>query len=148
MASVPELAKRTISRPNLRQIISAPDLVIGEGVANKVPTSRVAWASFTTSSFKWPTRRAPKPIERSSICRPSTSVSQAPLAATIEIGYGSQCWKLEATPFGVTSEARLFSTPDSGASFSNLTFSISKSSFMRAGEIGLTLYGVDLNVSK
>ena len=146
VASVPELAKRTISRPNRRQIISAPSRVIGEGVAKRVPTSRVAWASFTTSSLRCPTRRAPKPMERSSISRPSTSLSHAPLAATMEMGYGSQCWKLDATPRGVTFDARRFSAPDSGACFVNFARSFSKSSWMRDSEIGLERFGVDLKV--
>ena len=142
VASVPELAKRTMSRPKRRQIISAPSRVIGDGVAKSVPTSRVAWASLTTSSLRWPTRSAPKPIDKSSISRPSTSLSQAPLAATIEMGYGSQCWKLEATPSGVTFEARRFSAPDSGACLVNFARSISKSSWMRASGTGLNRFGV------
>ena len=135
-----------MSSPKRRQRISAPSRVIGEGVAKSVPTSRVSLASLTTSSFRWPTRRAPKPMERSSMSRPSTSLSQAPLAETIEIGYGSQCWKLEATPSGVTLLARAFSSPDLGARATNLSCSIFSSSWIRAGEIGVAEIGTCLKV--
>ena len=60
--------------------------------------------------------------------RPSTSFIQAPLAETIEIGYGSQCWKLDATPSGVTFPARTFSAPEPGANLENLELSISSNS--------------------
>ncbi len=146
VASVPELAKRTISIPKRRQRISAPSRVIGEGVAKSVPTSKVSFASLTTSSFRWPTRSAPKPIDRSSMSRPSTSLSQAPLAETIEIGYGSQCWKLEATPSGVTFPARIFSSPDLGARAVNLARSISSNSWIRAVETGVAEIGTCLKV--
>ena len=40
----------------------------------------------TTTGLRWPTSIAPKPIDRSSSGRPSTSWSQAPLADVMEIG--------------------------------------------------------------
>jgi uncharacterized repeat protein (TIGR02543 family) len=70
------------------------------------------FASATTSGFRWPASIAPNPMDRSKSSRPSTSVIQAPFAEAIEIGYGSQCWKLEVTPKGRDLKERALSTSD------------------------------------
>ena len=89
--SVPLLVNRTWSISNRLQIISAASVEIGDGVTNNIPVSNELWISSITTGFKWPANIAPKPMDRSKSLRPSTSVMYAPLAETIEIGYGSQC---------------------------------------------------------
>ena len=84
--SVPELVKRICSIPKRRQITSAACLPSGLGAVYNVPISRFAFRVSTTCGFKWPTSMEPKPIDRSSTSRPSTSRIQAPLAETMEMG--------------------------------------------------------------
>ncbi len=98
--SVPELVKRSWSRLKRRWKRSAASVAEGDGVTNSVPVSRALATAATTVGLRWPASIAPKPIERSSNLRPSTSVSQAPLALLIATGYGSQCWNDEGTPSG------------------------------------------------
>ena len=110
--SVPELVKRTWSMPKRLQIRSAASVDVGDGVTKSMPCLRADSISSTTMGLRWPASIAPKPIERSRSWRPSTSVMYAPLADAIEIGYGSQCWKLDVTPRGRELNARLLSTSD------------------------------------
>ena len=85
--SVPELVKRSRSSPKRVWNLSATSVAVGEGVTKSVPVDSNASMTFcTTTGLRCPTSMAPKPMERSSNCRPSTSVSQAPFADTIEIG--------------------------------------------------------------
>jgi hypothetical protein len=79
---------------------------------------------------------APKPIDRSSSCRPSTSVSHAPRADVIEIGYGSQCWKDEVTPRGSEPLARLLCRPEPGVLDSKVCHSRASSRSTRSVFIG------------
>ena len=107
--SVPELVNRIMSSPNRRQKRSLTSVACGDGVTNSVPVSCSARSTCsTTTGLRWPTSIAPNPIDRSSICRSSTSVSQAPFAALIEMGYGSQYWNEEVTPSGSVRLACLF----------------------------------------
>jgi len=142
VASVPEFANRTFSIPNRLHKRSAPSREIGEGVTKRVPPSSAALVSAITSSFKWPASIAPKPIERSSSCRPSTSVIQAPLAETMLIGYGSQYWKLEVTPIGEESFAIVLSTPEAKVDFENNAHSAAIISLIFSEETGVTTFGV------
>ncbi len=106
--SVPDLVNRSRSRPKRVWKSSATSVAVGDGVTNRVPTDSSAWRTWsTTTGLRWPTIMAPKPIDRSSSLRPSTSVSQAPRAEAIEIGYGSQCWNDEVTPSGSDLLARV-----------------------------------------
>ena len=86
VASVPELAKRSWSRPKRRWKRSAASVAEGEGVTNRVPVSSALPTAATTVGLRWPTSMAPKPIDRSSTWRPSTSVSQAPRALVMATG--------------------------------------------------------------
>ncbi len=86
VASVPELAKRSWSSAKRRWNRSAASVAEGDGVTNRVPVSSARPTAATTTGFRWPTSIAPKPIERSSTWRPSTSVSQAPFAWVIATG--------------------------------------------------------------
>ena len=105
---------------------SAASVEIGEGVTKSIPVRSEVWISSTTIGLRWPASIAPKPIERSRSLRPSTSVIQAPSAEAIEIGYGSQCWKLEVTPSGNESKARLLSASDAFVFFVNKFHSSAK----------------------
>ena len=74
------------NRSQNRSLIS---VACGDGVTNSVPVSVSASVTFsTTCGLRWPTSIAPNPIDRSSSRLPSTSVSHAPRAEAIEIGYG------------------------------------------------------------
>ena len=125
---------------------SAASRALGDGVTYNVPTSSVALISSTTAWFRWPTSIAPNPIDRSSNWRPSTSVIQAPLADLIEIGYGSQCWKLEGTPNGSECAATLFSIPEAVVLSLNLAHSWSSRADILDWDNGVEWSGVDLNV--
>ncbi len=111
--SVPEFVKRIMSNPKRLQKRSLMSVACGLGVTNSVPTSSSARVMCsTTTGLRWPTSIAPKPIDMSSRRRPSTSVSQAPWADWIEIGYGSQYWNDEVTPSGSVRLARTLCSPE------------------------------------
>ena len=86
VASVPEFAKRSWSRPKRRWNRSAASVAEGDGVTNSVPVSSALPTAATTAGLRWPTSIAPKPMDRSSTSRPSTSVSHAPRALVIATG--------------------------------------------------------------
>ncbi len=66
VASVPELVKRSWSRPKRCWNRSATSVADGEGVTNSVPVSIAPITAATTAGLRWPTSIAPKPIDRSS----------------------------------------------------------------------------------
>ena len=85
--SVPELVKRSMSRPKRCWNRSAISVACGEGVTKSVPVCVSASVTCsTTTGLRWPTSMAPNPIDRSSSRFPSTSVSHAPRAEAIEMG--------------------------------------------------------------
>jgi len=85
--SVPDWVKRSMSRPKRSWNSSATSVAVGDGVTKSVPTWSSAWRTWsTTTGLRWPTIIAPKPIDMSSSVRPSTSVTWAPRAETIEMG--------------------------------------------------------------
>jgi hypothetical protein len=68
------------------------------------------------------------------------------LADLIEIGYGSQCWKLEVTPSGRDLLARRLSTFEAPVSLVNLSHSDASRELTFSDDIGLELPGTDLKV--
>ena len=139
--SVPEFVKRTWSMPKRLQMRSAASVEVGEGVTNNIPRLSELSISSTTIGLRWPASIAPKPIERSSNLRPSTSVIYAPSALSIEIGYGSQCWKLDVTPRGSDENARLLSTSDAFVFFVKSSHSAARTAATFSGEIGVDEVG-------
>ena len=136
-ASVPDLAKRTWSISNRSQKRSAISDADGAGVTKSVPVCRACCTAAITVGLRWPTSMAPKPIDRSSRRRPSTSVSQAPLADTTDTGWGSQYWKDDGTPRGNVRRERTLSAPDSGVLAANLSHSAASSVATRSASSGV-----------
>ena len=111
--SVPELVKRSMSSWNRSQKRSLISVACGDGVTKRVPVSvRASVTRSTTCGLRWPTSMAPNPMDRSSSRLPSTSVSHAPRADAMLIGYGSQCWNELVTPSGSDLLARSWCAPD------------------------------------
>ena len=123
---------------------SAASVEIGEGVTKSIPVLSALSISSTTIGLRWPASIAPKPMDRSSNLRPSTSVIQAPSADAIEIGYGSQCWKLEVTPSGRAAKARLLSASDAFVFLVKSAHSAARTSATRSGETGFEVAGTYL----
>jgi hypothetical protein len=140
--SVPELVNRIMSSWNRSQNRSLISVAWGDGVTNRVPVWVSASVTFsTTCGLRCPTSIAPKPIDRSSSWLPSTSVSHAPRAEAIEIGYGSQCWNELVTPSGRDLLARSLCAPDSPDHDVNLAHSAASSRSTTAGSTGRLLAG-------
>ena len=145
--SVPEFVKRRRSRPNLDWNRSAASVADGDGVTNSVPVSIAFVTASTTTGLRCPTSMAPKPIDRSSSGRPSTSVSQAPLAELMEMGYGSQNWNDEVTPRGSTLAARTLWVPDAPVCCVKRSHSSASSWATLAWSIGVDEAGTDRHVA-
>src|SRR3954462_7773027 len=140
--SVPEFVNRNMPRPKRVQNRSLISVAWGDGVTNSVPVSCSARSTCsTTTGLRWPTSIAPKPIERSSSWRPSTSVSQAPLADWMEIGYGSQYWNDDVTPSGSVSLARLFCVPEAAVDPVKRSHSAASSCSARPAATGVDFSG-------
>ena len=136
--SVPELVNRSLSSPNRSWKRSATAVAVGDGVTNRVPVSSSACVTFCTiTGFRCPSSIAPKPIDRSSSRRPSTSVSHAPRADAIEIGYGSQCWKDDVTPSGSERLARTLCSAEAGVEAAKRSHSPASSAATRSGSSGV-----------
>ncbi len=87
LASVPELAKATRSRPVSSASSSAASPVSMVRGPSWMPRERCSRTASVTKSGSWPKRRTPKPIVMSTYWLPSTSWSRAPLARRPAIGY-------------------------------------------------------------
>jgi hypothetical protein len=59
----------------------------------------------------------------------------------MEIGYGSQCWKLEVTPRGSEENARLLSTSEPLVCFVKRSHSAARIEATFSGEIGVDVAG-------
>ena len=78
VASVPELANRTLSSSKRRQISSASSTVVGVGAAKCVPWV-TAWVTASTiSGWAWPAMPTPNPPWKSRYSLPSTSQTWLP----------------------------------------------------------------------
>ena len=64
----------------------------------------------------------------------------------MEIGYGSQCWKLDGTPIGMVSLAAVFSSSDLPVPSLKRAHSWSNRAATRVLETGVDVAGIDLNV--
>jgi hypothetical protein len=65
----------------------------------------------------------------------------APFALAIEIGYGSQCWKLEVTPSGSEVKARLLSVSEALVFLVKSSHSAAKTAATFSEEIGVDVAG-------
>jgi hypothetical protein len=59
----------------------------------------------------------------------------------MEIGYGSQCWKLEVTPRGIELNARLLSTSEAPVFLVKSFHSAASRAATFSGEIGVDVVG-------
>ena len=73
VASVPELANRSISRLNRRQISSPKATADSVVTAKWVPRLAASWIASTIRGCAWPTTMAPKPQWKSRYSLPSWS---------------------------------------------------------------------------
>ena len=69
------------------------------------------------------------------------------MAETIEIGYGSQCWKLEVTPSGSDFMERALSACEPLVLLVNSCHSEASKEATFSGDIGVDVAGVDLKLS-
>jgi hypothetical protein len=69
------------------------------------------------------------------------------LAETIEIGYGSQCWKLEVTPSGSDFIERALSVAEPLVFLVNSCHSEASKEATFSGDIGVDVAGSDLKLS-
>lgn len=69
------------------------------------------------------------------------------MAETIEIGYGSQCWKLEVTPKGSDFFERTLSDRDPLVDFVNNSHSDANKEAIFSGETGDDVVGTNLKLS-
>ena len=63
------------------------------------------------------------------------------MAEAIEIGYGSQCWKLEVTPRGIEECARLLSVAEALVFFVKSSHSAASNAATFSGDIGVDVVG-------
>lgn len=69
------------------------------------------------------------------------------MAETIEIGYGSQCWKLEVTPKGRDFFERTLSARDPLVDLVNVSHSEASKEATFSGETGVDVVGTNLKLS-
>ncbi len=64
VASVPDMAKRTISAEGISLVISSAQRTSSSWLAPKcVPRAACSWMAFTTFGWQWPRNSAPWPIQ-------------------------------------------------------------------------------------
>ena len=78
VASVPELAKRSISSPKRRQISSPHSTASSVVTAKCVPRPAASAIASTTRGWAWPAIMAPKPPWKSTYSLPSWSQTRLP----------------------------------------------------------------------